>query len=76
MLSTGMKVKCYTTVEIDPISRGIANEVLSKLQQEYPHQLPDSALRGQSKRLPHDVKLIGEDDLKSLLQNKGEVHFV
>ena len=76
VLATGLKVKCYTAVEIDEVSRGIANEVLSKLQHEYTHELPDSALRGQSKRLPHDVKLIGKEDLKFLMQNKGEIHFV
>ena len=48
VLAAGMKVKCYTSVEIDDISRGISNEVLSKSQSEYLHQLPDSALKGHS----------------------------
>ena len=51
VLSTRLKVKCYTSVELDECSRGIANEVLSKLQRECPHHLPDSALRGQSKKI-------------------------
>ena len=71
-----MKVKCYTSVEIDDISRGISNEVLSKLQSEYPHQLPDSALKGHSKRLPQDITNVSEGDLTALVQNKGEVHFI
>ena len=37
VLSAGLKVKCYTSVEIDECSRAISNEVLSKLQLEYPH---------------------------------------
>ena len=76
MLETGLKVKCYTFVEIDDISIGISNEVLGKLQFEYPHQLPDSALRGHSKRLPQDIRTASTDDLLALVQNKGEVHFI
>ena len=76
VLAAGMKVKCYTSVEIDDISRGISNEVLSKLQSEYPHQLPDSALRGHSKRLPQDITNVSEDYLIALVKNKGEVHFI
>ena len=76
VLSAGLKVKCYTSVEIDECSRAISNEVLSKLQYEYPHQLPDSALKGHNKRFPHDIQLVNEDDLKQLMQNKGEIRFV
>ena len=76
VLAAGLKVKCYTSVESDEISRGISNEVLSKLQSEYPHQLSDAALRGHSKRIPQDIKMVSENDLKDLMQNKGEVHFV
>ena len=76
VLAAGMKVKCYTSVEMDDISRAISNEVLSKLQSEYPHQLPHCALRGHNKRLPKDITRVSEDDLISLIQNKGEVHFI
>ena len=76
VLSVGLKVKCYTSVEIDECSRGITNEVLSKLQYEYPHQLPDSALLGNNKRLPNDFRLITDGDVKALIQNKREVHFI
>ena len=71
VLAAGMKVKCYTSIEWDEISRGIANEVMSKLQSEYPHQLPDSALRGHSKRLPQNIKRVGEDDLRVLMRDRG-----
>ena len=76
VLAAGLKVICYTSVEIDDISRAISNEVLGKLQSEYPHQLPDSALRGHNKRLPQDIRNVCEDDLNALIQNKGEVHFI
>ena len=75
-LAAGLKVICYTSVEIDDISRAISNEVSGKLQSEYPHQLPDSALRGHNKRLPQDIRNVNEDDLNALIQNKGEVHFI
>ena len=76
VLAAGMKVRCYTSVAIDDISRGISNEVLSKLQSEYPHQVPDSALRGHSKRLPQDITRVCENDLIALIENKVEVHFI
>ena len=76
VLAVGMKVKYYTSVEWNEVSRGISNEVWSKLQSEYPHQLPDSTLKGHSKRLPQNIKRVGEDDLRALLRCRGEVHFV
>ena len=76
VLAAGMKVICHTSVEIDDILRSISNEVLGKLQSEYPHQLPDSALRGHNKRLPQDIRNLSEDDLIALVKNKGEIHFI
>ena len=75
VLAAGLKVKCYASVEIDDISKDISNEVLGKLRFEYPHQLPNSALRGHNKRLPQDIRTVSENDLVALIQNKGEVHF-
>ena len=46
VLEAGYKVACYTTVEIDDISRIMANKTISDLQEEYPGQLPDKAVRG------------------------------
>ena len=61
VLAAGLKVVCYTSVEIDEVSRAISNEVLGKIQSEYPHQFPDSALRGHNKRLPQDIRNVSED---------------
>ena len=71
-LATGLKVICHTSVEIDDISGAISNEVLGKLQSEYPHQLPDSALRGHNKRLPEDIRNVSEDDLNALIKKTKE----
>ena len=76
VLATGVKVKCYSLVEWDEIARGISKEILSKLESEYPHELPDSALKGHSKRLPQNIKRVGENDLQALMQCRGEVHFI
>ena len=71
-----LTVKCYTSVEVNETSRAIATCVLSKLQVEYPGQLPDSAIRGYTKRLKQNIALIDESDLISLVQYNGPVHFV
>ena len=49
MLEAGYLVSCYTSVEIDDISRVIARKTLSDLQAEYSGQLPDKAIRGYNK---------------------------
>ena len=41
VLEAGYTIACYTSVEIDDISRIIARKTLSDLQVEYPEQLPD-----------------------------------
>ena len=76
VLEAGCNVSCYTSVEIDDISRSIARTTLSNLQEEYPFQLPDRAIRGYNKRVPQDIKLITESDLVSLVQFNGPVHFL
>ena len=76
MLEGGYNIKCYTSVEIDDVSRAIAREVLSKLQIEYPGQLPDAAIRGYNKRLPQNIALVTKDNLENLIQQHGCVHFV
>ena len=58
VLEAGFTISCYTSIEIDNISRDIARCTLSALQSEYPGQLPDKAIRGYNKRLPQDVTLI------------------
>ena len=76
VLEAGYKVKCYTSVEIDDISRAISREVLSKLQEEYPGQLPDKAIRGYNKRLPHNIALVTVSNLMQLMKHNGNVHFI
>ena len=48
-LEAGYKIGCYTSIEIDDISRAIARKTLSDLQSEYPGQLPDKAIRAYNK---------------------------
>ena len=76
ILEAGFKVRCYTSIEIDEVSRSIAREVLSKLQIEYPKQLPDKAIRGYNKRLPQNIALVSKSDLIDLVKNNGKVHFI
>ena len=75
VLEAGYVVSCYTSVEVDDVSRNMANKTISDLQEEYPRQLPDKAIRGHTKRLPQNISLVGESDLQTLIQNKGRVHF-
>ena len=74
VLEAGFKIACYTSVEIDDISRTIARKTLSDLQ--YPGQLPDKAIRGFNKRLPHDIKFVGESELTTLVRDHGLVDFL
>ena len=76
VLAAGYLVQCYTSIEVDDISRAIARKTLSDLQSEYPEQLPDKAIRAYNKWLPQDVQLVTESDLVHLVQNNGPVHFV
>ena len=70
------KIHCYTSIEIDEVSRAIARKTLSDLQSEYPGQLLDKAIRGYNKRLPQDIQLVTENDLIQLVHNNGLVHFL
>ena len=76
VLEAGFKVSCYTSVEIDDISRTIARKTLSDLQIEYPGQLPDKAIRGFNKRLPQNIKFVGESELTSLVRDHDPVDFL
>ena len=72
VIEAGYKVSCYTSIEIDDVSRAIARKKLSDLQEEYPGQLPDKAIRGYNKRLPQNIQLVTENDLVSLVQFNGQ----
>ena len=76
VLEAGYRVECYTSVEIDDISRAIARRVLSALQEEFPGQLPDRAINGYNKRIPQNIALISEIDMHELVTNKGPIHFI
>ena len=76
MLEAGYVVTCYTSVEIDDISRVISRKTLSDLQEEYPGQLPDRAIRGYNKRLPHNTQFVGESELTNLIRNNGPIDFI
>lgn len=69
-------VKCYTSIEIDDLSRAKAREVLSELQVEYPGQLPDRAIRGYNKRWPQNIDLVTKSNLSDSLQQNVIVHFI
>ena len=75
-LEAGYKIDCYTSIEIDDVSRAIARKTLSDLQSEYPGQLPDRAIRAYNKRLPQDIRLVTENDLIQLVHNNGPVHLL
>ena len=76
VLEAGYLVSCYTSVEIDDISRIIARKTLSDLQEQYPGQLPDKAIRGYNKRIPQNIQLISDNDLCNLVQQNGTINFV
>ena len=76
VLEAGYRVECYTSVEIDDISRAIARNVLSALQSEFPGQLPDRAINGYNKRLPQNIAFISEIDMHDLVSIKGPIHFI
>ena len=50
--------------------------MIDRLQTQYPGRLPDSAIRGYSKRVPQDIALVDETSLKSLVQINGPIHFM
>ena len=76
MLEAGCVVTCYTTVEIDDISRVIARKNLCDLQEDYPRQLSDKAIRGYNKRLPQNIQFVGESELTNLIRDNGPIHFL
>ena len=44
-LKAGHKISTYTSVEKDPVARGVTRQFLAKLHQRYPHLLPLSAIQ-------------------------------
>ena len=63
-------------MEINSLSRTIDWRVIGSLQEKFPGQLPDSAIRGCFKRLPANVCLVGEDQIQGLVLTRGATHFI
>ena len=72
-LAANYSVRCYTYVDRDPTSRRIARATLAALQQQYPEQLPNSAIRSFDKRLPQDISQCSVTFLEGLLSFNGPV---
>ena len=76
ILKADYNVSTYTPIEIDDISRAIGGRAISNLQEEFPRQLLDSAVRGCFKRLPQDIRLCWESQIRELVWERGPIHFV
>ena len=74
MLAKGEVIRTYTYVDIDPLSRNIARRLVSKLQEDYPGQLPDSAIKQFGKSLPQNIALINESHLVNLIVSSGQIN--
>ena len=72
-LAAGYSIKCYTYVDYDPISRRIAAQVLQKLQQQHPEQLPSTAIQAFDQRLPQSIACIGNLLLSNLITRHGPI---
>jgi len=70
-LRSGLHIKRYYHVDLDGVTRQIMQHRLSVLQQQYPDQLPVSALQGVWD-LPQDVHAISEGDLRPVGAGRGE----
>ena len=44
-LAASHMIRCYTYVDKDAVSRRVAAAILRKLQNQFPDQLPDAAIR-------------------------------
>ena len=76
VLEAGYTVKTYTAVELNSLSRAIGWRVIGNLQDEFQGELLDKAIRGCYKRLPQDICLVGEDQIRELVLAQGPIHFI
>ena len=72
-LAARYSVRCYTYVDRDATSRQIAHANLASLQEQYPLQLPSTALNGFDKRLPQSISAISPLFLTTLVATNGPV---
>ena len=66
VLEAGLTVNRYVYVDNSPVSTRTARHHLHQLMMLYPQQLHPTAIRGCFLRLPRDVTLISEADLRHL----------
>jgi hypothetical protein len=66
VLEAGLTVRRYVYVDNSAVSTRVARHHLHQLMSLYPQQLQPTAIRGCFSRLPRDVTLISEDDLRHL----------
>ena len=66
VLETGLTVRRYVYVDNSQVSTRVARHHLHQLMVLYPQQLPPTAIHGCFSRLPRDVTLISEADLRHL----------
>ena len=66
VLEAGLKVRQYIHVDSGFAANRAARHHVQRLLALYPEQLPPSAIRGCFGKLPRDITLISEDDLRRL----------
>ena len=66
-LAAGYKVRMYTYVDRDPISRKMARTKLQGLRTAYPTLLMDAAVQAFDKRLPQNISLVSPLFLANLV---------
>ena len=72
-LAAGYTIRCYTYVDRDVLSRKIAKNTLTALQQQYPKQLPTSAINNFDQKLPQDISQCSLTFLENLVTINGPV---
>ena len=66
ILQTGIKVRQYVYVDIDPVARQVARAHIRTLRQQYPTLLPREATRRCFTALSDDIRLIDDVQLRLL----------
>jgi hypothetical protein len=66
VLEAGLKVRRYIHVDSGFVANRVARHHINRLLALYPEQLPPSAIHGCFGKLPRDVTLISDDDLRRL----------
>ena len=72
-LAASHKIRCYTYVDKDDVSKRVAARVLHKLQNQFPNELPDAAIQGFEDRLPQNVDQCNPTFLTNLKAGHGPV---